>query len=374
MYLGGQIYLTLRLATTTSTPWSSDARPKERLAAWAATPSPDLQHQWTSRRIRVPVSRSVQVEFRAETFNTFNHTQWAGVSAGISVPNPSSPVTASSQGSTAGILLPATPAQHPVRSEADVLPPNEVEAGRIRPYPLFPLPISICALCAHVCLAWLCAGDALLPVFQKAVAALSSGDYAAAEAGFQQVLKAAPNHVGALGNLGVVYSRTSRPDKAIAAYQRALRVVPQDKALMLNLGLIYVKQESYTDALPLFEKLVAANGSNLQARELLATCQLNTGRVAAAIQGLEALRKEDPATTASVYMVGIAYLGRTKSPKKPGASTSWSPRPHPPNPTSCWARCTTRARVSKRPPSVIARFWRWIETTPAPIANWAKCW
>ena len=161
----------------------------------------------------------------------------------------------------------------------------------------------------------LCAADALLPVFQKAVAALSSGDYPAAEAGFQQVLKASPNHIGALGNLGVVYSRTSRPDKAIAVYRRALRIAPQDRGLMLNLGLTYVKQESFTDALPLFEKLVAADRSNLQARELLTTCQLNTGRVAAAIQGLESLRKEDPNPAFVLYMLGIAYL-KNKEPEK----------------------------------------------------------
>jgi tetratricopeptide (TPR) repeat protein len=171
-------------------------------------------------------------------------------------------------------------------------------------------------LCAS---ALLPAADVLLPVFQKAVAALSSGDYAAAEAGFQQVLKAAPNHVGALGNLGVVYSRTSRPDKAIATYRRALHLVPQDHGLMLNLGLIYVKQESYADALPLFEKLAAANPGNLQARELLTTCQLNTGRVAAAIQGLEALRREDPNTAFVLYMVGIAYL-KNKEPEKARAA------------------------------------------------------
>lgn len=174
----------------------------------------------------------------------------------------------------------------------------------------------LCLLCVS---RLLCAADALLPVFQKAVAALSTGDYAAAEAGFQQVLKAAPKHVGALGNLGVVYSRTSRPDKAIATYQRALGVVPQDQALMLNLGLIYVKQESYGDALPLFGKLAAANGSNLQARELLATCQLNTGRVAAAIEGLEALRLEDPNKAFVLYMVGIAYL-KNKEPEKARAA------------------------------------------------------
>jgi hypothetical protein len=46
------------------------------------------------------ITERVQAQLRVETFNTFNHTQWAGVNAGISVPNPSSPVTASSQGST----------------------------------------------------------------------------------------------------------------------------------------------------------------------------------------------------------------------------------------------------------------------------------
>jgi len=159
------------------------------------------------------------------------------------------------------------------------------------------------------------AADALQPVFQKAVAALSSGNYPAAEAGFQQVLKASPNHIGALGNLGVVYSRTSRPDKAIAVYRRALRIAPQDRGLMLNLGLTYIKQESFTDALPLFGKLAAADRSNLQARELLTTCQLNTGRVAAAIQGLESLRKEDPNPAFVLYMLGIAYL-KNKEPEK----------------------------------------------------------
>jgi tetratricopeptide (TPR) repeat protein len=170
----------------------------------------------------------------------------------------------------------------------------------------------LCILCL-ACLAR--AADPLLPVFQKAAAALGSGDYAAAEAGFQQVLKAAPDNVAALGNLGVVYSRTSRPDKAIAVYRRALRIVPQDKGLTLNLGLVYLKQESYSDALPLFAKVVAADPGHRQARELLATCQLNTGRVATAIAGFEALRQEDPDNPFVLYLVGVAYLKDTQPEK-----------------------------------------------------------
>ena len=46
------------------------------------------------------ISERVSAQLRVETFNTFNHTQWASVNGGISVPNPSSPVTVSSQGGT----------------------------------------------------------------------------------------------------------------------------------------------------------------------------------------------------------------------------------------------------------------------------------
>ena len=59
-----------------------------------------VRRRSAARRAVTDCVRCVQAQLRVETFNTFNHTQWAGVNAGISVPNPSSPVTTSSQGST----------------------------------------------------------------------------------------------------------------------------------------------------------------------------------------------------------------------------------------------------------------------------------
>src|SRR5579862_6592289 len=97
----------------------------------------------------------------------------------------------------------------------------------------------------------------LLEVFDKAVAALSRGDYASAESGFQEILKTAPNHVDSLLNLGVVYSRTGRIDQAIAVYQRALAVKPHHHSVLLNLGLAYMRKQSYAEALPVFQRLVA---------------------------------------------------------------------------------------------------------------------
>ena len=156
------------------------------------------------------------------------------------------------------------------------------------------------------------AADPLAKVFDHAVAALSAGNYTAAEAGFQQVLKSQPNHIGALGNLGVVYARTAQWNKSVDIYRRALRLVPNDKGLLLNLGLAYVKQESWTEALPVFQTLVKTDPASPQARTLLATTQLHTGQIAAAIAAFETLRDRDPGV---LYLLGVAYLKQNQPEK-----------------------------------------------------------
>jgi tetratricopeptide (TPR) repeat protein len=142
-------------------------------------------------------------------------------------------------------------------------------------------------------------------VFARAASALSSQNYDAAERGFHAVLKAEPGNVAALGNLGVVYSRTRHFARAIEVYRRALRIAPGDKGLLTNLGLAYVKQEQYSRALPIFEEL-AADPSNLQARELLGACRLSLGQLEPAIQVLTPLAGEDKPGV--LYMLGVALI------------------------------------------------------------------
>src|SRR5690242_890204 len=107
------------------------------------------------------------------------------------------------------------------------------------------------------------AADSPAQIFEKALAALSAGEYAAAESGFRQVLQESPNHFGALQNLGVVYSRTNRLPEAVGTYRHALELRPSDKSVLLNLGLSYLKQESFAEALPIFQKLVLADPASL---------------------------------------------------------------------------------------------------------------
>ena len=133
-------------------------------------------------------------------------------------------------------------------------------------------------------------------VFERAASALAAQDYGAAEQGFAAVLKKYPNHIGALGNLGVVYSRTQRSARAIETYRRALALNPGDLALRLNLGLVYFKQENYQLAARQFSRIVAKQPNHRQAQELLATCGIHLGEPKLAISSLESLRKSDPKT------------------------------------------------------------------------------
>src|SRR3954453_6822952 len=149
--------------------------------------------------------------------------------------------------------------------------------------------------------------DSLQTTFEQAVQALSTQDYVQAERGFQAVLKAQPGNLGALGNLGVVYSRTHQYAKAIQVYRQALRAAPNDNGLLLNLGLAHLKQEQYGEARPLFAKVAAAQPENPQAQQLLATCELYTGQAKQAVDRLEALRTANPRDVGVLYLLGLGY-------------------------------------------------------------------
>jgi tetratricopeptide (TPR) repeat protein len=164
------------------------------------------------------------------------------------------------------------------------------------------------AVCAALCVVSVWAAEPAKDVFDRAVRALSVEDYANAERGFQSVLRLEPRNVAALGNLGVIYSRTGRADQAITSYRRALELSPDDQAIVLNLGLLYLRQENYTRALPLFERVVKLAPQNLQARQLQALCRAYLGQTAPAIADLETLRAAAPHDENILFLLGLVYL------------------------------------------------------------------
>jgi tetratricopeptide (TPR) repeat protein len=171
------------------------------------------------------------------------------------------------------------------------------------------------AVCLCICAFLLPAAEPAKEVFDRAARDLAAGDYQAAERGFQTVLREEPRNVPALGNLGVIYSRTNRTDQAIAVYRRALQVSPDEKAILLNLGLAYLRKEDHVKALPLFARVVEIDPGHLQARQLLAVCRTYTGELAPAIRDLEALHAGAPHDENILFLLGFAYLKNHESGK-----------------------------------------------------------
>jgi len=162
--------------------------------------------------------------------------------------------------------------------------------------------------CICLCAFVLWAADGARESFDRAVRALSAADYDTAERLFQSVLRQEPRNVGALSNLGVLYSRTGRADQAITVYRQALRVSPDDQAVLLNLGLVYLRLEEHARALPLFARVVALDPKQMQARQLAAVCRVYVGELAPAIHDLEQLRAGAPEDENILFLLGFAYL------------------------------------------------------------------
>ena len=160
-------------------------------------------------------------------------------------------------------------------------------------------------------LAWwvaLALAQGVEPAFQQAAQALARGDNATAERQLQFVLQRAPAHTGALGNLGIVYARTGRAPEAVAVYQRALKLAPDEPGLLLNLGLAQLQLENYAAAKTVLARIWRRGAPSAQVRELLATAQLFTGEVDAALSTLEALNRADPARSGVLYLLALGYL------------------------------------------------------------------
>ena len=80
---------------------------------------------------------------------------------------------------------------------------------------------------------------AALWVNNRAVDALSAGDYARAEALLTAVIRLAPGFAAAEGNLGVLLKRRGDIPGALDAYRRALALSPRDPSVLGNLAALY---------------------------------------------------------------------------------------------------------------------------------------
>ena len=95
--------------------------------------------------------------------------------------------------------------------------------------------------------------------FEAALAVHRQGRLRAAEALYREVLKAAPDHAGALHHLGVVKAQQGRHNEAIRLIRRALSVAPQSAEMSCDLGVALEAAERHTEAISYYEQALALN-------------------------------------------------------------------------------------------------------------------
>ncbi len=81
-----------------------------------------------------------------------------------------------------------------------------------------------------------------------------TGDLTGAEAAYQVALRLHPNSLNAYNNLGIVYRRTRRPNRAIGAFQKALDLFPGFSEAANNLGNVYRDQGRLDEAIQAYQQ------------------------------------------------------------------------------------------------------------------------
>ncbi len=144
--------------------------------------------------------------------------------------------------------------------------------------------------------------------FNRAVELQRQGALQEAATEYQALLKANPDYVEALANLGGVLSRLGRYEESVDAYERALKLAPQLTPLLLNLGIAHHRAGQFEKAVDVFQRVLEKDPVSLQALQLLGIALVELGRDAEALPHLERAARISPMDPAVLYSMGLASL------------------------------------------------------------------
>jgi predicted O-linked N-acetylglucosamine transferase (SPINDLY family) len=96
-------------------------------------------------------------------------------------------------------------------------------------------------------------------LFRRASAALRTGNLVEAERLYKKVLRAQPNHLGALNLLGILLTQLGRDEEAEHAIRAALKINAGVEVTQYNHGLVLKKLKRLPEALAAFERASALN-------------------------------------------------------------------------------------------------------------------
>ena len=144
--------------------------------------------------------------------------------------------------------------------------------------------------------------------FNRAVELQRRGALEEAASEYQALLRANPDYVEALANLGSVLSRLGRYEESVEVYERALKLAPQLTPVLLNLGIAHHRAGQFEKAVDTLQRVLEKDPVLLQALQLLGISLVELGRDAEALAYLERAAQRSPNDPAVLYSMGLASL------------------------------------------------------------------
>lgn len=148
--------------------------------------------------------------------------------------------------------------------------------------------------------------------FERATQMHQSGDLQGAVRAYLAILATHPARVDVRSNLGAAYSALGRYEQAIEEYKRALIIDNGNYAIRFNLALAYYKAAWFSEAAAELERFIAAvpnSPQTLNARLVMADCQVRLGDYKKVIDSLSPLAEADPDNRTLAYLLGSALIG-----------------------------------------------------------------
>ena len=93
---------------------------------------------------------------------------------------------------------------------------------------------------------------------------------------YESLLKENPEHVSVLNNIGLIYERLKKLDKAKILYEKCNNIAPNQTEILHNLANVYFKLKEYKYALPILQKIISTKFKHEINCEKIAQCLFST--------------------------------------------------------------------------------------------------
>src|SRR5271169_6618446 len=136
---------------------------------------------------------------------------------------------------------------------------------------------------------------------------LDEKQYAAAEQDFKRLLELGVRTAPVYSNLGVVYLRLGKIDKAIRMLEHAKTLAPNVPGIRLNLGLAYLREHEFKLASGSFAEVISMDSNHVQAQYLKGFCDFMTDDFESAVDSLQPIMDQEQSDLEYLFMLGISY-------------------------------------------------------------------